>query len=177
MKIQKKAFALMVCVVVFISICIAFAGCGDSSETEITETTQEETTQVEATQVETTEVQTTEQTKKPKKKDKYADYKRYLSDFEEIEGNGYTAIVSDSVKGDFTEIRNCALYTMKKAYKKLGTEDMGVFGYFEGGVETAFMYDSNYGDNQIYIYEDYTSPTGWQWVLSPDDWKYIKGDK
>lgn len=141
-------------------------------------TSEQEVTEPPTTEATTTQATTIKPTTQKKKTndDRYADSAEHLSDFKVIDGGGFSAIVDDDLKGDFTELRNCALYTMKKAYKKLETEDMGVFGYFEGGAEPAFTYDSEFGDNQIYIYEDWASPKGFQWVLSPDDWKYIKGN-
>lgn len=179
--LTRTTLSLLLCVVVFVGVCVFLTGCGESSDTENAETSQEITTQEETTtaQTQTQETVPTE-TKKPKKKDKYAEYKQYLSNFETVDGGGYSVIVSDELNGDddFIEVKNCALYTMKKAYKKYKTSDMGVFGYYENGIDPAFSYDGAYGDETIYIYrEDLTSPTGWQWALSPDDWKYIKGGK
>ena len=179
MKMQTRKLPILLWVVLCVGVCFSFVGCGDSPEADVTESTQAESSIEETTQMETTQTQAVE-TKKPKKKDKYAECKKYLSDFKTVDGGGYSVIVSDELDGDddFTELKNCALYTMKKAYAKYKTSDMGVFGYYENGIDPAFGYDGAYGDQNIYIYRsDLTSPEGWQWALSPDDWKYIKGGK
>lgn len=174
--LTRTSLSLLLCVVVFVGMCVFLTGCGESSETENAETSQEITTQEETTtaQTQTQETVPTE-TKKPKKKDQYADSAKYLSDFHKIEGGGFNVTVSNKLKGDFTGLRKAALYTMKKAHKKYGTmSDKQICGMFKDG-ENAFFWDDSWGDNQIYIYEDWVSPDGWQWVLSSDDWKYIEG--
>ena len=159
---MRKKYSVVFSVFVSLVVCFSFVGCGGQGN-EATESSQETTKQEQSTAQEY-------------KDDIYADSAKYLSDYKVIEGNGYNVIVSNDLKGDFSELRFCALYTMKKAYKELKTRDMGVFGYFEDGVETAFYYDGSYGDNTIYVYENWESPKGGQWVLSPDDWKYIEGE-
>ena len=154
---------LSLIIVMCLTMSLLLAGCGgDSSDTESTTEAIEETTTEETTTAE----------------ERYDSYAKYLSDFKEIDGGGYNATVSDELSGDcdFTELKNCALYTMKKAYAILQTRDMGVFGYYPDGISPAFGYDGSYGVNQVNIYrEDWTSPEGWQWELSPEDWEYIEG--
>jgi len=107
--------------------------------------------------------------------DEYAKYAKYLSNFKTIEGDGYQVDVDSSIKEDFTSLKNCALYTMKKAYAEYGTMQIGVFGNFDGNLaDPAFSFDGVYSD-EINIFKDYASPSGWQWVLMPDDIDYIQG--
>lgn len=167
--ISFKKSALHFVYIVMIFATIFLFGCGGSDDVDVEEETTAEIELEEETTIatqETTQPETTEA-------DRYADSLQYLSGFEIVEGGGYQATVSDDIKGDFTEIRNCALYTMKKAYTELQTTQMAVFGYFEDGMEPAFWYESELGDNQIYIYDEGVSPKGWQWVLEPYDWEYI----
>lgn len=107
--------------------------------------------------------------------DKYAYVEQYLSDFHSIDGGGYVVTVDDSISDDFTTLKDCAIYTYKKAYKEYGTLDLGIFGNYDNGYP-AFSYDASDGNTKIQVFKDMVVPSGWEWVLTSADIEYVKGE-
>ena len=183
---MKKVVMMLTCVMII----IVFSACGggDAEETAVetteatvvTTTTTEKTAEVETTTSEVAETTTTKSTTQThsSSKPEYDAASKYLSNYRTTEGNGYVANVDSSIKGNFTELRNCAMYLARKGYEQFGTMDMGIFGYFDGDTSyMAFGFDGA-SDTEITIFEEpYDSPKGWQWVLVPSDIEYIKGNE
>ena len=172
---MKKIISLLLAMTLCFSMGVFLSGCGSSEEPA--EPEQEEVVEEPVTEEpeEVVEEEVQEEPEESAPADRYEEYAQYLSDFKVLDGNGYQVTVDSSIKGDFNALKNCALYTMKKAYEELGTTDMGVFGYFDD-YEQAFAYDSNWGGT-VAMYKDNESPKSWKWEMMSSDYKYIYGDE